>query len=174
MTPFLKVLDWPAISAGIVVVNHQGMVTTGIFLKRKIYIYFLFTMYIHTYLLVWAQKWHLAVSSNSYSKVQFISLTNNPQVVPPLFFNVEKYFKMVETGLKVSLKSLYNVILTSHCLIQRPRCTTLCIFSVPFHLKCSKTKTSVAGGVSLQTCFSMSDCLKLHLCEILILRGLFS
>lgn len=76
--------------------------------------------YMHICYIVLAQNCHLAVSSNDYSKVQFISLTNNPQVVPALFLNIEKYFKMVETGLKVSLKSLYNVILTSHCLIQRP------------------------------------------------------
>lgn len=65
--------------------------------------------------------WHKIVT-NDYSKEQFVSLTNNPQVVPPLFLEkyIEKYFKMVETSLKVSLKSLYNVILTSHCLIQRP------------------------------------------------------
>lgn len=107
VTPFQEVFD------------HQGMVTTGIFLKQKRT--FLFCLP-RTYLLysVGTKKCHLAVSSNDYSKVQFISLTNNPQVVPPLFFNIEKYFKMVETGLKVSLKSLYNVILTSHCLIQRP------------------------------------------------------
>lgn len=108
VTPFQEVLD------------HQGMVTTGIFLKRKEHFCFIYHVHTHIFASVGTKKWHLAVSSNDYSKVQFISLTNNPQVVPPFFFNIEKYFKMVETGLKVSLKSLYNVILTSHCLIQRP------------------------------------------------------
>lgn len=75
----------------------------------------------------------MAVSSNDFSKAQFVSL--NRWIVP--CSSTEKYFKMVETGLKVSLKSLYNVILTSHCLSQRPavRHALHLLSAIPFEVQ---------------------------------------
>lgn len=144
------------------------MLTVVIFLKKKRAAFFSLA---HTHTCVQihllAQNCHLASPMITAKYNLFPWQTILRWFTLLLYENTSKWLKLV-------WKSVWSHYITSFLphivLFKGLRCASVCIFSASFHLKCSKTKTSVTGGVSLEKCFLMWGCLKLHLCEILILR----